>query len=74
VIQDDIIRLIVIEESANDAEIILNRLRKARYPIRPCYVEDEEDLQKALSEKHEWDLVISVLQVGDLLQNGNQIV
>jgi len=65
VIQDDIIRLIVIEESANDAEIILNRLRKARYPIRPCYVEDEEDLQKALSEKHEWDLVISVLQVGD---------
>jgi diguanylate cyclase (GGDEF)-like protein/PAS domain S-box-containing protein len=63
-IQDDIIRLIVIEESANDAEIILNSLRKARYPIRPRHVEDDEDLQKALTE-HEWDLVISVPQVGD---------
>jgi len=43
--QNDIIRLIVIDESDSDAEVILNRLRKARYPIRPRYVEDEEDLQ-----------------------------
>lgn len=63
-IQDDIIRLIVIEESANDAEVILNSLRKARYPIRPRHVEDDEDLQTALSE-HEWDLIISVPQVGE---------
>jgi len=63
-IQDDIIRLIVIEESANDAEIILNSLRKARYPIRPRHVEDDEDLQNALTE-YEWDLLISVPQVGD---------
>ena len=62
--QDDIIRLIVIEESANDAEVILNSLRKARYPIRPRHVEDDEDLQEALTE-HEWDLLISVPQVGD---------
>lgn len=62
--QDDIIRLIVIEESANDAEVILNSLRKARYPIRPRHVEDEEDLQEALTE-HEWDLIIMVPQVGD---------
>ncbi|MDM8565137.1 EAL domain-containing protein [Candidatus Halobeggiatoa sp. HSG11] len=62
--QSDIIRLIVIEESANDAEVILNSLRKARYPIRPKHVEDDEDLQEALSE-HEWDLIISVPEVGD---------
>jgi diguanylate cyclase (GGDEF)-like protein len=62
--QDDIIRLIVIEESANDAQVILNSLRKARYPIRPRYIEDGEDLQEALSEQ-EWDLIITVPQVGD---------
>ncbi len=63
--QGDIIRLIVIEESANDAEVILNSLRKARYPIRPRHIEDDEDLQNALTEQ-EWDLIISVPQVGDL--------
>lgn len=62
--QNDIIRLIVIEESENDAEVILNSLRKARYPIRPTHVEDDEELQEALTE-HEWDLIISVPQVGD---------
>jgi len=61
---DDIIRLIVIEESANDAEVILNSLRKARYPIRPRHVEDDEDLEIALSEQ-EWDLIISVPSVGE---------
>jgi multidomain signaling protein FimX len=60
----DLIRLIVIEESANDAEVILNSLRKARYPIRPRHVEDGEDLQGALTEQ-EWDLIISVTKVGN---------
>jgi len=64
VIQNDIIRLIVIEESANDAEVILNSLRKARYPIRPKHIEDDEDLAEALNE-HEWDLIISVPLVGE---------
>lgn len=64
-IHNDIIRLIVIEESANEAEVIFRNLRKARYPIRPRYVEDDEDLQEALSDKQEWDLIISVPQVGD---------
>ena len=63
-IQNDIIRLIVIEESANDAEVILNRLRKARFPIRPKHIEDDEDLQEALSQQ-EWDLIITVPKVGD---------
>lgn len=63
-IQDNIIRLIVIEESANEAEVILNSLRKARYPIRPKHVEDDEDLQEALSAQ-EWDLIISVPEVGE---------
>jgi diguanylate cyclase (GGDEF)-like protein/PAS domain S-box-containing protein len=60
---DDIIRLLVIEESANDAEVILSSLRKARYPIRPRHIEDEDDLEGALSEQ--WDLLISVPRVGD---------
>lgn len=63
---DTIIRLIVIEESANDAEQILSSLRKARFPIRPQYIEDEEDLQSALSEQ-EWDLLITVPAVGDFV-------
>ncbi len=63
-IQDSIIRLIVIEESANDAEVILSSLRKARFPIRPKHVEDEEDLQAALSEQ-EWDLLLSIPAIGD---------
>lgn len=60
---DDIIWLIVIEESANDAELILNSLRKARYPIRPRHIESEEELQEALTE-HQWDVIITVPQVG----------
>ncbi len=73
-IQDNIIRLIVIEESANDAEVILNSLRKARYPIRPKHVEDAEDLQEALSAQ-EWDLIISVPEVGDFTaQNACELV
>lgn len=63
-IQGNIIHVIVVEESANDAEVILNSLRKARFPIRPTHVEDAEDFQAALS-KQEWDLVISVPAVFD---------
>jgi len=62
--QDDIIWLIVIEESANDAEVILNSLRKARYSMRPRHIEDAEELQESLTE-HEWDLIISVPKVGN---------
>lgn len=73
-IQNDIIRLIVIEESANDAEVILNSLRKARYPIRPKHVEDDEDFAEALNE-HEWDLIISVPVVGEFtVEQGCDIV
>lgn len=60
----DLIRLIVVEESANDAEVILNSLRKARYPIRPRHIEDAEDFENALAEQ-EWDIVISVPKVGN---------
>ncbi len=58
-LQNDIVRIIVIEESANEAEMILNSLRRARLPLRPHHVEDDEDLQAALADQ-EWDLVIAV--------------
>lgn len=74
-IQSDIIRLIVIEESANDAEVILNSLRKARFPIRPRHVEDDEDLEEALDGQLDWDLLISVPQVGEFtVENACQMV
>ncbi len=61
----DTIRLIVVEESANEAEVIFRSLRKARYSLIPQrHVEDDEDLLIALNEQ-EWDLIISVPQVGD---------
>ena len=59
------IRLIVVEESANEAEVVFRNLRKARYSlINPRHVEDDEDLQIALNEK-EWDLIIAIPEVGD---------
>jgi diguanylate cyclase (GGDEF)-like protein/PAS domain S-box-containing protein len=59
------IRLIVIEKSAAHAELIYRRLRKARYYLpRPRSVTNNRELKDALS-KQEWDLIISVSQVGD---------
>jgi len=79
VLHNDIVRIIVIEESANDAEIILNSLRRARLPLRPHHVEDAEDLQAALAEQ-EWDIVIAVPtlmgfnvpQISEILKSSQQ--
>ncbi len=60
------IRLIVVEKTAAHAELIYRRLRKARYYLpRPRCVTNKRDLKDALSQQ-EWDLIISVCQVGDL--------
>ena len=65
------IKLIVIEKSAAHAERIYRSLRKARYFLpRPISVSNNNDLKNALNEQ-EWDLIISVSQVGDF--NATQV-
>lgn len=59
------IRLLVVEESANEAEVIFRSLRKSRYSlIHPRHIEDDEDLGIALNAQ-EWDLIIAIPEVGD---------
>ncbi len=58
-IKNKIIELMVIHRDENDAEIVLNNLRKARLPIRPKYIAGLEDLQDALSTD-KWDLLLSI--------------
>ncbi|KAB7627831.1 EAL domain-containing protein [Alkalilimnicola sp. S0819] len=48
---DDILRLLVAEESLNDAEMLISVLRNAGQAVRASQAEDAEDLQQALAEK-----------------------
>lgn len=45
------LRLIIIEETQNDAEAIANILRGAGYAVRFMYAEDQEDLEQALEQQ-----------------------
>ncbi|MBI5460637.1 MAG: EAL domain-containing protein [Gammaproteobacteria bacterium] len=45
------LRLIIIEETQNDAEAIANILRGAGYAVRFMYAEDREDLEQALDQQ-----------------------
>lgn len=49
--KSNILRLVVIEDSPNEVELLSNALRKAGYGVRPIPVEDEEDLTAALAEQ-----------------------
>ena len=62
--QSDMIRVIVIDGSDSDAEIVLNQLRKARYSICPRYIADDKGLQEALIAQ-EWDLILCAEKVGE---------
>ncbi len=55
---EDIIRIIVIDDSSNDAEAVANRLRNAGRAVRAVRAEDDEDLRKHMAEHH-WDMVLS---------------
>ncbi|SCZ50037.1 EAL domain-containing response regulator [Thiohalomonas denitrificans] len=55
---EDIIHIIVIDDSSNDAETVANRLRNAGRVVRAVRAEDDEDLRKHMAE-HQWDLVLS---------------
>jgi len=57
----NVIRPLILEESANEAEALVSTLRNAGYAIRHKYIEDAEDLQEAL-ESQTWDLLLAAQQ------------
>ncbi len=60
----NVIRLIILNESANEAEALTSVLRNTGYAVRYKHIEDAEDLQEVL-EDQPWDLLLSNQQVGD---------
>lgn len=60
----NVIRPLILEESANEAEALASALRNVGYAVRYKHIEDAEDLQEAIDEKS-WDLLIAAQQVGD---------
>ncbi|MBL1276188.1 MAG: EAL domain-containing protein [Ectothiorhodospiraceae bacterium] len=60
----NVIRPLILEESANDAEALASALRNAGFAVRYKHIEDAEDLQEAL-ESQKWDLLLAAQQVGD---------
>ncbi|CAK0774372.1 multidomain signaling protein FimX [Gammaproteobacteria bacterium] len=55
--RDDLLRLLVISESWNEAEVLTNHLRNAGHIVRPLRVEDEGRLTMALRDQ-DWDLLL----------------
>ncbi|MFN2308459.1 MAG: putative bifunctional diguanylate cyclase/phosphodiesterase [Gammaproteobacteria bacterium] len=49
--EQQILRLIIVEETQNDAEAIANLLRNAGQVVRFMYAEDTEDLEQALDQQ-----------------------
>ncbi len=49
--EQQILRLIIIEETQNDAEALANVLRNAGQVVRVMYAEDQEDLEGALEQQ-----------------------
>lgn len=60
----NVIRPLILEESANEAEALASALRNVGYAVRYKHIEDAEDLQEALDDKS-WDLLLAAQQVGD---------
>lgn len=60
----NVIRPLILEESANEAEALASALRNAGYAVRYKHIEDAEDLQEAV-ENQSWDLLLAAESVGD---------
>jgi multidomain signaling protein FimX len=60
----NVIRPLILEDSANEAEALASSLRNAGYAIRYKHIEDAEDLQEAIDERS-WDLLLAARNVGD---------
>jgi len=55
---DNTLKLLIVDESSNDAESITNILRSIGLAVRASRVEDDEDMETALAEQ-KWDLIIA---------------
>ncbi|CAK0758986.1 multidomain signaling protein FimX [Gammaproteobacteria bacterium] len=55
--QEEPLRLLIISESWNEAEVLTNHLRNAGYIVRPLRVEDEERLAAVVRDQ-DWDLLL----------------
>ncbi len=62
--KDETLRLLIIDDSRNDAEQMLNTLRGAGFSVRPTLAEDEEDMVEALKQ-HALDLVLCATGLQD---------
>lgn len=61
----NVIRPLILDESANDAEALASLLRNAGYAVRFKHIQNSEELQEAVNGKT-WDLLLTSQQVGDL--------
>ena len=61
----DIVRLLVLNESQNDAEGLINLFRNSGYPTRAHRIVSEADLQQQLGEDP-WDLMLCDGRFGEL--------
>lgn len=60
----NVIRPLILEESANEAEALASTLRNAGYAVRYKHIEDDEGLREAIAN-NAWDLLLATRQVGD---------
>jgi diguanylate cyclase (GGDEF)-like protein/PAS domain S-box-containing protein len=60
----NVIRPLILEESANEAEALASSLRNAGYAVRYKHIEDDEDLREAIGN-NAWDMLLATQQVGD---------
>ncbi|MBE9568450.1 MAG: response regulator, partial [Proteobacteria bacterium] len=54
----EVLRVLLVEDSENDALLIIRHLKKGGYDIQHARVFSQHDLDSALREQH-WDIVIS---------------
>jgi two-component system cell cycle sensor histidine kinase/response regulator CckA len=54
----DVLRVLLVEDSASDAELVLRELERIGRPLESRIVETEDAMRAAL-EREDWDLVIS---------------
>ncbi|MEX0730236.1 MAG: EAL domain-containing protein [Aquisalimonadaceae bacterium] len=63
--QDEVLRLLIADESLNDAEVFISVLRNAGHAVRATHVMDEDDLRDALADKP-FDLFLCSAQLETL--------
>jgi PAS domain S-box-containing protein len=53
----DLLRVLVVEDSVDDVDLLVHELRRGGYDVRPERVDTEEAMSLAL-ERREWDVII----------------